>query len=131
MFERIGTGRFIDFGWTRREVVDYRHRPWFAVVITRVRNVEGIDALHSEGDAARTVQMRERPTICSRLCLEVVRAWTFDPSPGIVATIHRPTIKDGDDLLSHMLGSEGPIPDSPTDEWAAPFAPPPPEEAGS
>lgn len=136
LFEKTVLRTFAVDGLTC-SVVEYRKRPWAAVVHTRVKEVveaslpaqNVVAEVKSSGlltarrnPLQRTVTIREFPWVCSRPCLEAVRAsreyaFTSEMSESVRFDLMRPSMKDGDDMLMHTLGSEGPPPDAPSDTW--------------
>lgn len=98
--------------------VEYRRRPWAAVVHSRARNTDKIQ-LPDE----TVVNVRDFPWVCSRMCLDAVRAnpvyeHTLEANAGVRFGVSPPpNVKDGDDYLSTMLGTEGEMPETPSDEW--------------
>ncbi len=103
------------------QFTEYRARPWAASVLSRTRLIgpENTIPLHEMPIDGPQVQVREVPMVCSRPCLETIVATYAHRTQ--FAEIHQPPdIKDGDDYLSHALGSVGPIPDAPSDDWIDP-----------
>ncbi len=107
--------------------VVYRQRPFWACVLTRSRLIDydGPFPPPPPGERSTTttdgdhiIEMREYPVVCSRECLDKIRAderYVFSlVLPGVTQFGIQPArFKDGDDLLDG-----GPPPSSPSDEWA-------------
>jgi hypothetical protein len=69
------------------------------------------------------VEITDYALICSRACLDAIRAneeykFTAQESASVrLGASPPPNIKDGDDYLATAIGSSGPMPDEPSDEW--------------
>lgn len=108
------------------EEKEYAVRPWAALVINRKRAVDydektgkGVGALRMPDGSEVTIT--ERPTVCSQACLDGLHVSWARCSDSDVSDLYPATIKIGDDLLSRVLGSRGPIPPKPSDEWLDPI----------
>jgi len=118
---------------------EYSRRPWAAVVHSRVKLLGVVTAnpedshVHQRGTgglttakrlpSSETVQVREFPMVCSRACLDAVRAnsdYTYTTESSVAVRVGAslpPDMKDGDDYLTHAIGAKGPMPAEPSDEW--------------
>jgi len=96
-------------------VSEYRARPWAASVLSRTR----IIPMSPDADP-KIIEIREVPMICSRLCFAKIVASYTHRTGAAMAMVYTPTMKEGDDYLAHVLGSRGPLPDEPSDDWVDP-----------
>lgn len=105
-------------GFTRVKK-DWKRRPWLGVVPTRATppfSSEEGPALHELPVDGPPLVVREYPFVCSRACLESVRL-SHPLSPTDLIDAPADVIRDGDDLIVPSVGTHGPMPAFPSDEW--------------